>query len=116
MLGLNLWLVPVIGIPNGYIGSAFAALISYFTVMVISYFVGRKYYPIPYQTGRLALYTLLAAVLYIAGGYLEQLFAMWLVYMTRILMLIVYLGIVCTFEDVPKIRPMLRRLTRRNVK
>lgn len=116
MLGLNLWLVPAIGIPNGYIGSAFAALISYFTVMVISYFVGRKYYPIPYQTGRLALYTLLAAVLYIAGTYLEQVFAMWLVYMTRILMLIVYLGIVCTFEDVPKISPMLRRLTHRNVK
>ena len=116
MLGLNLWLVPVIGIPNGYIGSAFAALISYFAVMVISYFVGRKYYPIPYQTGRLALYTLLAAVLYIAGAYLQQVFAMWLVYMTRILMLIVYLGIVCTFEDVPKISPILRRLTHRNVK
>lgn len=116
MLGLNLWLVPAIGIPNGYIGSAFAALISYFSVMVISYFVGRKYYPIPYQTGRLALYTLLTAVLYIAGAWLEQVFAMWLVYMTRILMLIVYLGIVCTFEDVPKISPMLRRLTHRNVK
>ena len=39
MLGLNLRLVPLIGIPDGYMGSAWAALISYFTVMVVSYFV-----------------------------------------------------------------------------
>ena len=36
MLGLNIWLVPAIGIPDGYMGSAWAALISYAIVMVMS--------------------------------------------------------------------------------
>ncbi len=113
MLGLNLWLVPAIGIPNGFMGSALAALGSYFAVMLISYFVGRHYYPIPYQIGRMALYTLLAAILYAGGAWLEQVFAMPLVYVTRTLMLIIYLGVVCTFEDVPKISPLLRRVLHR---
>ncbi|MBD5302925.1 MAG: oligosaccharide flippase family protein [Bacteroides sp.] len=109
MLGLNLWLVPMIGIPDGYIGSAWAALGAYFLVMVISYFVGRHYYPIPYQTGRLALYTLLAGVLYAGGQWIDGVFASWIVYTTRVLMLIVYLGVICTFEEVPRISPLLRR-------
>lgn len=110
MLGLNVWLVPLIGIPDGYIGSAWSALGAYFLVMVISYFVGRHYYPLPYQTGRMALYTALAAVLYVAGNWIEGMYAMWLVYVTRILLLIIYLGAVCTFEEVPRISPLLRRL------
>ena len=60
MLGLNIWLVPAIGIPDGYMGSAWAALISYAIVMVMSYFAGRKYYPLPYQTGRIAMYAAVA--------------------------------------------------------
>ena len=55
MLGLNLWLVPAIGIPDGYMGSAWAAFISYGAVMVFSYFVGKRYYPLPYEVGRMAL-------------------------------------------------------------
>lgn len=113
MLGLNVWFVTAIGIPDGYMGSAWAALISYFTVMVVSYFLGRRYYPLPYQVGRLTLYTLLAGVLYAAGMWIEGVYAMWLVYVTRALMLIVYLGVVCTFEEVPKVSPLLRRLLRR---
>lgn len=113
MLGLNIWFVTAIGIPDGYLGSAWAALASYFAVMVISYFVGRHYYPLPYQIGRMTLYTLLAGALYAAGMWIEDVYAMWLVYVTRILMLVVYLGVVCTFEEVPKVSPLLRRLRRR---
>ena len=113
MLGLNVWFVTAIGIPDGYMGSAWAALISYFTVMTVSYFLGRRYYPLPYQVGRMTLYTLLAAVLYAAGMWIGDVYAMWLVYVTRALMLIVYLGVVCTFGEVPKVSPLLRRLLRR---
>ena len=113
MLGLNVWFVTAIGIPDGYMGSAWAALISYFTVMTVSYFLGRRYYPLPYQVRRMTLYTLLAAVLYAAGMWIGDVYAMWLVYVTRALMLIVYLGVVCTFEEVPKVSPLLRRLLRR---
>lgn len=111
MLGLNIWFVKAIGIPDGYLGSAWAALASYFAVMVISYFVGRHYYPLPYQIGRMAAYTLLAAALYAGGTIIWQFFPTWLMYTTRVLLLIIYLGVICTFEEVPRISPLLRRLT-----
>lgn len=110
MLGFNVWFVTAIGIPDGYLGSAWAALGSYFAVMVISYFVGRHYYPLPYQVGRLALYTLLAAVLYAGGMWIEPFLPAWLLYTTRIIMLVIYIGVICSFEEVPRISPLLRRL------
>ena len=78
MLGLNIWLVPAIGIPDGYMGSAWAALISYAIVMVMSYFAGRKYYPLPYQTGRIAMYAAVAGVLYAGGMMMESFFPLWI--------------------------------------
>lgn len=110
MLGLNLWLVPAIGIPDGYMGSAWAALISYFVVMVLSYFVGRHFYPIDYQLGRMGAYTLFAAVLYVAGSWAEWPDMMWLTYGVRAVLLIIYAGVVCTFENVPVVSRKLRRL------
>lgn len=111
MLGLNLWLVPAIGIPDGYVGSAWAALISYATVMVLSYFAGRKYYPLPYATGRIGLYTLLAAAFYAGGMSLPETGA-WLyaTFAVRLLMLAAYGAIICNFEEVPKVSPFLRRM------
>lgn len=90
MLGLNIWLVRAIGIPDGYMGSAWAALISYFLVMLLSYFVGRVYYPLPYPVGRMAFYILFAALLYGAGTWLGEGDAMWLVYICRALLLAIY--------------------------
>ena len=52
VFGFNVWFVPAIGIPDGYMGSAWAALASYFIVMVVSYFLGKKYYPLPSGSGR----------------------------------------------------------------
>lgn len=101
MLGLNLWLVPAIGIPDGYMGSAWAALISYFTVMVVSYFLGRKYYPLPYQTGRMFLYLLFAGILYFAGRYAEEILATWMLYAVRALLLAVYIATVVVAERLP---------------
>lgn len=113
MLGLNIWFVTAIGIPDGYLGSAWAALASYFIVMVISYFVGRHYYPLPYQVGRLGGYTLMAGALYALGMWIGGMFPMWIVYTLRALMLVVYFGAVCTLEEVPRISPLIRRLLRR---
>lgn len=98
MLGLNLILVPAIGIPNGYLGSAWAALGAYFAVMVISWLLGRAYYPIPYQTGRMVGFTLLALILWATGSWLEWEGAMWLTYSFRVLLLGVYVGAVWLFE------------------
>ncbi|MCX6226192.1 MAG: oligosaccharide flippase family protein [Bacteroidia bacterium] len=57
---LNLLLVPVIG----YMGAAWATLACYTSMMIISYFWGRKVYPVPYQTGIMIVWTVLALVLY----------------------------------------------------
>lgn len=42
---LNVWWIPLIG----YMGSAWATLICYFSMMVLSWYWGQKHYPIPYQ-------------------------------------------------------------------
>lgn len=111
MLGLNLWFVPAIGVPDGYMGSAWAALISYFLVMVLSYLAGRHYYPLPYQWKKMALYTLLAAGLMIGGMYAEWQM-MWLTYSVRIFLLLFYITVVAVFEPVPVISPLLHRFLR----
>lgn len=111
MFGFNLWFVTGIGIPDGYMGSAWAALASYFIVMVISYFVGRHYFPLPYEVGRIAWYILLAAVLYAAGEWIGTVYSMWLVYLTRVLLLAVYIGFIARFENIP-----LRRAGKNKIK
>ena len=111
MLALNLWLVPAIGIPRGYMGSAYAALISYFVVMVASYFIGRRYYPVDYDLRRIGAYALLAAALYAAGEWLLSFpDNAALRYSLRTVLLLVYVAAVCCFEDVPFVSVRLRRL------
>lgn len=109
MLGLNLWLVPLIGIPDGYMGSAWAALISYFTVMVVSYFVGRHYYPLPYEIRRMGLYTLLALLLYFVGDTTRLFVPMWATYAMRLILLAIYVMTVTRFERIPVLSRLVRR-------
>ncbi len=47
----------------GYMASAWAHIACYLTMVVISYLVGQKIYPIGYETGRILSYILLAVVL-----------------------------------------------------
>lgn len=102
MLGLNIWLVRAIGIPNGYVGSAWAALIAYAAVMVISYFAGQHYYPIRYPLAKIGGYTLLTAGLYYIGLQCEA-FSAWLMYLSRTALLLIYLLLVIKIE-----RPLKR--------
>lgn len=102
MLGLNIWLVHAIGIPNGYVGSAWAALIAYAAVMVISFFAGQHYYPIRYPLAKIGGYTLLTAALYYIGLQCEA-FPAWLMYLSRTALLLVYLLLVIKIE-----RPLKR--------
>jgi hypothetical protein len=45
-------------------GSAAALLTSYIVVLTISYFLGQKYYPVPYNLKRIGLYFTVAVALY----------------------------------------------------
>ena len=59
-LCLNFILIPKIG----FVGSAWATLICYVSMTVASYYLGRKYYKIPYPLKRISFYLGLVAVLY----------------------------------------------------
>lgn len=58
-LGMNWLLIPIIG----YWGSAWATLACYISITVISYYYGQKYYPVPYQLGKILLFILIASFL-----------------------------------------------------
>lgn len=67
-VGLNVLLVPRMG----YMGCAWAALGCYGVMMLTSYFVGLKKYPIGYETRRLTAYFVLAMAIYGVGELLTS--------------------------------------------
>ena len=58
---LNIYLIPRLG----YVGSAWATLSCYALMMIISYFLGQKYYPIKYNLTRIFIYLGAAFVLFL---------------------------------------------------
>lgn len=58
---LNFLLIPI----WHYTGAALATFICYFVMMVLSYRLGKKYYPIPYATKKLLAYIVLSLILYL---------------------------------------------------
>lgn len=64
---LNFILIPKIG----FVGSAWATLACYFTMMAASLLLGRKHYPIPYDLKRIFSYIFLSFVLYKLSVILE---------------------------------------------
>lgn len=62
---LNIVFVPA----YGYMACAWAGFAGYATVMVLSYIVGQKKYPINYDLKSIGIYALLAVTLYLAGMY-----------------------------------------------
>lgn len=57
-IGLNLYFIPRIG----FMASAWATLIAYTAMMVISYFWGQSCYKIPYKTKKILFYMLLSTL------------------------------------------------------
>ncbi|PIA79048.1 polysaccharide biosynthesis protein [Gaetbulibacter sp. 4G1] len=98
-LGLNFWLIPVIS----YKGSAIATLTAYASMMLLSYYFGRKYYPIPYNLKKIGLYLVLSIGLSSVSFYQfrEN-------YIVGISMLIVFLAIIYISEK-NQIKNLLKR-------
>ncbi|MFI1744790.1 oligosaccharide flippase family protein [Thalassobellus sediminis] len=98
-LVLNFVLIPIIG----YKGSAIATLSAYGVMMFLSYYYGRKYYPIPYDIKKIVTYLILSVVLSVLSFYKfrEN-------YIVGISMLIVFLGVVFMFEK-KQIKLILKR-------
>jgi O-antigen/teichoic acid export membrane protein len=66
-IGINVIFIP----RYGYMASAWATFIVYAVQMVISYFLGQKHYPIPYNIKKFGLYLGLALVLYFIGSKIQ---------------------------------------------
>jgi O-antigen/teichoic acid export membrane protein len=55
----NILMIPKIG----FMASAWATLITYGCMMIVSYFIGKKHYPVPYQLKKVGCYVLFATAL-----------------------------------------------------
>jgi O-antigen/teichoic acid export membrane protein len=64
---VNVLFVPVFG----YIAAAWAHIACYLSMVVVSYILGQKLYPIRYQTGRIFFYIALAILLLFISGFIE---------------------------------------------
>lgn len=67
-LALNFWLIPIME----YRGSAIATLVAYASMMVISYYYGQKYYPIPYNLKKMSLYVLVSSAFSVISFYVYR--------------------------------------------
>lgn len=63
-LGINYHFIPI----YGYTASAWATLVCYFTMTLISYGLGQKHYPVPYNVKKIALYALVTGVIYLISA------------------------------------------------
>lgn len=66
--------VNLIFIPKfGFMVCAYATLMAYGIMMLISYVLGKKYYPVPYETQRILVYLLISVVLsFVTYYYLDR--------------------------------------------
>ncbi len=100
-IALNFVLVPRIA----YTGCALASLSCYGLMMVASYAIGRKVYPIDYELGRISLYFVIAAVIYAIGMYaLPDITAVR--YVIRAALLSVFAIIVVRYEHLPLLKSL----------
>lgn len=88
-IGINLVFIPT----YGYMASAWATFIVYALQMLISYFLGQKHYPIPYNVKKFFLYLGLAIVLYFLGSLiqLERYFVQFILQNTLLLLYVLFI-------------------------
>jgi O-antigen/teichoic acid export membrane protein len=64
---LNFLLIP----EYGYLASAWTHLVSYLCMIVLTWYLGNKYYPVPYEVKTIFLYTALALGLYFLSRWMS---------------------------------------------
>lgn len=71
--------VNVIFIPQySYMACAWAGVAGYGTAMLLSYFVGQKYYPIAYPLKSIGVYVLVAVLFYLVMAYTPSTWPLWM--------------------------------------
>ena len=87
LVSLNIALIP----HYSYMACAWAGFAGYGTAMLLSYFVGQKKYPIPYNLRAIGSYVALAALLYGVASWVS-IENLWLRLTFRSLLLLLFLG------------------------
>ena len=67
-IGFNIVCIPVIG----FMACAYATLLAYGIMMLLSYTIGKKHYAVPYDIGRIGLYLGLSALLSFLNFYILE--------------------------------------------
>lgn len=96
-IGLNVLLVP----KYGYMGCAWAAFGCYGSMMVLSYILGRIYYPINYNLPKLAFYFITAIALWVFSELIAIEAKPWLNMAIRTPLLAAYILLVIKSEHIP---------------
>ena len=66
-IALNFVLIPL----YGYVGSAWVTFTCYGTMMIISYVIGQKHYPVPYKITKALVILSVTAIIYFANLYIK---------------------------------------------
>jgi len=90
---LNIWWIPLFG----YVGSAWATLACYGSMAILSYLLGRKYYPVDYDVKRVLGYIGLGIGLYFAHGQLLMIIA-WQPWLLASALMLIYVLITLLCE------------------
>lgn len=93
-IGLNVWLIPTIG----FRGSAWATFAAYGIMMLLSYTLGQKFYPIRYNLQKIGGYFALGAFLYLLSLFTADL-QLWLKLSINTLLLLTFSGAILYFEQ-----------------
>jgi len=92
-IGLNFWLIPQIG----YLGSAWATLICYVAMVVVSYFLGQRYFPVKYNLRKAGLYIGVAIFIVLICG-VFSFDSVVVKYVVHTLLLLFYLAMIAWVE------------------
>ena len=79
---------------------AWGGFAGYGVAMLLSYFVGQKYYPIDYPIKDMLIYTLLAAVLFVGITYSNKLLGFWPALLVNTVLVVVFLAYIVK-KDLP---------------
>jgi len=105
-LGLNILLLPLMG----YMGSAIAVFVCFLVMLVISYLLGQKHYPIPYNTKRIVSYFIVALILFSVSFFTRNYIPI-LKYFLHCVFVILFLLTVFKFEK-SELRTLIKRKKR----
>ena len=86
LIAIDILLIPRFS----YMACAWAGFAAYATSMLLSYFIGQRYYPIAYPIRQMSAYVLLTIVLFLAMQYANSILPLWAALIANTLLIAVF--------------------------